>query len=450
MTLGDPHPSRPSDSFRGRYFNLISAMVLLTALAVAPFFLHLQDVYGCWLNWSRVTRGRSPWNLYLSPIDAIGRPLDCNYPPFVLYLLTAVQAVINALSLSQFGAAAVLLVKLPNLFCLIAGGWICRAALAPIFGIPAATRVGILYLCCVPLWFNAAIWGQWDALLCLAMICAVMALIREKPVLAGAALGWALSIKLQAVVIVPGMLVFAFRTRSIASGVKFLITAVLAWSLIAAPFFIAGAGHGVLHAYFGAVDHYPLLSVCAANPWMALQTWSRESRNWIFPFGRLDDEPLIGSITAKTAGLCLFAGYTLFLMAMLWRRPMSRVFLQACAMTAFAFFMLPTEMHERYILPACALFALLAGTESPWFYCLICAAATANQLVALLYENVVARSPMAAERLSAYQSVFLVLSIANTALLVIATARFVMPQPKEFEPLRRREIEQKTPNNRIL
>jgi hypothetical protein len=407
---------------------LVYLLVLVSGLVVAPTTEQVQDVYGCWLNWAHVTGGTSPWRLYLSPLDTFDHPLDCNYPPFILYLLTAVQSALNSFQITQFGAIAVTLVKLPGLISLLLCGWVCKRGLASVWGTGGAARAALLVLLCFPIWFNAAVWGQWDALLCLAILCAMVAAIRNKPGLTGAALGWAISIKFQAIVVYPAILIFASRTWKPIQVVKMLMAAAALWLLIAAPFFIAGAGRGLWNSYTGAVGHYPLLSVCANNFWMLMQTCTPAARQWTFPFGQNDDRPCIGDLTARQIGLGLFAIYTLMLLYLLVRRSNTRMFLHTAAMTAFAFYMLPTQMHERYILPACAIFAVSAAIEKMGFYLLLAASASMSQIAAFVYENQVALHSMTDPSKRFLQLISLVLSLINIILFGFGTVRaFLIP-----------------------
>jgi len=59
-------------------------------------------------------------------------------------------------------------------------------------------------------------------------------------------------------------------------------------------------------------------------------------------------------------GLALLALWTGLVLAGLWRWPGDGGLLLAAALQFFAVFMLPTQMHQRYVLPAAVLLALVA------------------------------------------------------------------------------------------
>ena len=69
---------------------------------------------------------------------------------------------------------------------------------------------------------------------------------------------------------------------------------------------------------------------------------------------------MVGPVTFREAGLAAFAAYVLMLGWGVVRRPTGPVLVFAAALSFFGFFMLPTQVHQRYIVPAVGLLALLA------------------------------------------------------------------------------------------
>src|SRR5207248_6285633 len=121
----------------------------------------------------------------------------------VPYLLTLVERVRLATGAAETGGAAVLLLKLPNVVAWLAHVPLCAIGLRRPFGVRAARVSALLVALSPPLFVNAALWGQFDALLSLFVVAAFVALLRGQAGRAGTALGLALATKLLAVVAVP-------------------------------------------------------------------------------------------------------------------------------------------------------------------------------------------------------------------------------------------------------
>src|SRR3972149_9244 len=67
-------------------------------------------------------------------------------------------------------------------------------------------------------------------------------------------------------------------------------------------------------------------------------------------------------------------------------RPEPRTLVWALALLFFGFFMLPTEIHERYIVPAAVFVALLAplSRRGAWLFAGVTLTATVNQGIGLV------------------------------------------------------------------
>jgi hypothetical protein len=352
---------------------LPSLVALALGAAAAPLVFHQYDVVDCFLTWARASAGLRPWAIYLADFKT-----DCDYPPVVPYLLTAVERIRLALGAAEAGGIAVLLVKLPNLLAAAAHGPLAAAGLARVLGDEAARRVGILLAVSPALFVNAALWGQFDALLSALLLAAVIAQLHDRPALAGLALGAALSTKLLAVVAVPLALVWTLRRTGVRGTLTLAASAVAAMAALAIPYVAAGAGARVWQAYGGAVDYYPFRTVEAYNGWYLLDRYDIFVRGLAAREARLDTRTAFDGVTFHALGLGLLAAYTAWLLGLLWRRPTPAAFAWTLAAQFFAFFMLPTQMHQRYILPAAVLAALLAPLSRRGAALCVALAATAT------------------------------------------------------------------------
>jgi hypothetical protein len=327
-------------------------------LAIAPGVYHHYDVVDCFLAWSRASFGTRPWRIYLTTF-----PDDCDYPPVVPYLLTLTEAVRRMVRAPEVGAVAVTALKLPNLLALPALAWLCRHELAGIFGSRHAAWAAVLAAASLPSFVNAAAWGQYDVLLSALVAAGLVALLRGRPSWAGVAFGAALATKLLAVVAVPAAAVWTWRrygARALLSGVA---CAAATCAALAAPYAVAGAGPQVARAYLGAVDYYPVRSAEAYNGWYLLDRYDVAVRGLPAREAKADTRAALGPLTFRDLGLGALTLYLLSLLALLWRRPTAYALVLATAMSFFGFFMLPTQVHQRYILPAAVVLGLVATTS---------------------------------------------------------------------------------------
>ena len=334
---------------------LATATMLALGLLVAPRVYHNYDVVDCFLTWARASAGRRPWAIYLTDFKT-----NCDYPPVVPYLLTLVEAARRTLHAAETGALAIILVKLPNLIAYLAAVPLCALGLRRPFG-AAARDAALLAALSLPLFVNAAAWGQFDALLAVLVMAAVVALLHERPVMAGALMGVALGTKLLAIVAVPALAVWTWKRFRVAQLAVAILAGLAVLALLSLPYLLAGAGGRMLRAYVGAVDYYPVRTAEAYNGWYLLDRFDIAVRGIPAPEARLDSRPLVGAITFREAGVAAFAAYLLMLLVGLARRPTPSALVSAAALSFFGFFMLPTQVHQRYLVPAAALLGLTAA-----------------------------------------------------------------------------------------
>ena len=401
-------------------------LVLALGVVVAPLVFHHYDVVDCFLAWSRASGGRRPWDIYLTDFAT-----DCDYPPVVPYLLTLVEAARRALGAPEVGATAVRFLKGPNLIAAFAHAPLCALGLRRLVGHAPARQAAFLMALSPALFVNAARWGQFDALLTLLVLAAVIALLHDRPALAGAALGLALATKLLAVVALPLALVWTWRRSGLRGVAVGCSAAVIVMALLSLPYAIAGAGGPVSAAYRGAVDYYPFRTVEAYNGWYLLDRFDIFVRGMASREARLDTRAALGMVTFHQIGLAAFALYTGALLALLWRRASRTALAWAITLQFFAFFMLPTQMHQRYLLPAAVLAVLLAPLSPRGRILFIALTVTAalNQGLDLgraVLEQALAVDPMAVVDPPAWRSAIRiaasVVAVANVALFAWATA----------------------------
>jgi hypothetical protein len=360
-------------------------LLLAAALAARLLLMPLPDprpadLTAFWLPWMAYGAEHGLAQLYQN-----GDPL-VNYPPLYLTLLVGLGKLYGLLVPGfEYTPLQSVLIKLPAVVADLAITVLLYAAARSVALTEHDQGPRWFPLLAAGLWalnpaiiYVSAFWAQVDSIHTLWMLAALLAALARRWGWSGLFMGLALLTKLHAVVLLPLLLALAWRhsLRAVALG-ALGVAGTLALGLL--PFVLSGAGAHMLAVYGGSVGFYPKLSVNAFNGWFLVQTISAQA------FGRelLDTARVVGPVTLRWVGLGLLAGYVALLMWRLWPaldplparpagsdQPSGRIWLGAATrllvffaagLLVFGFFSLPTEMHERYGLPALAFLALPAA-----------------------------------------------------------------------------------------
>lgn len=348
-------------------------LLLAAALLVRVLLLPLPergnfDLTTFWRPWMNYAAQHGLAQLYLH-----GEPAPVNYPPLYLALLTALGKLYAAiqpdLALTPLQRV---LIKLPGVAAdLGIAALLYRVTAA---GLGDARR-SVWPLLAAALWaFNPAViyvssvWGQVDAIHTFWMLAALWAALQKRWGWSGFLMALALLTKLQAVAVGPVLLLVTWLGGGRAL-LRALLTGAATLGIAFAGLAAIGALHPALDVYFGSVGFYPALSMNAYNPWFIVQSVTRQTLG----SSLTDAMPLLGPLTARQIGLLLLGSYALLIVGVLlrrWRGTVERFSRAqmldaffAAGLLVFGFFILATEMHERYILPALAPLALPAATQ---------------------------------------------------------------------------------------
>ena len=321
-----------------------------------------------------------------------------DYPPAYLYLLWPIGLLVGQ---SADGAArAGDLVKVPPILLDVAVGYMLyRLALGWAWPGRRAQAVALaaaaLYLFNPVTFYDSALWGQSDAAGAFVLLLGAAALIRGNSEGAAAMAAAAALVKPQFGVILLPIVAFVLLKRHLlrpGSGPRhppWAPRALAAWlsreqgwpRLLTAfaaawtTFFVVALPFGMgpfeyLERMFGTASGYAYLSVNAFNLWAFVGSGGTAS---LADAWRWSDDtlPLLGLIP----GLAI--GAALLLAGFLWGSLRAAIrddrwtLLVALAFLAIAFFVLPTRVHERYIVPAVALLPLLAVASRGWAVALL-------------------------------------------------------------------------------
>ncbi|SMD70629.1 hypothetical protein BACERE00185_00457 [Bacillus mobilis] len=284
-----------------------------------------------------------------------------NYPPFFLALLGIYGGILSFFN--TYVEAAGVLIRVPSIafeivaiiiFAIVSkriDNSIVRAALVTFFAFSPAIIV------------DGTIWGQVDMLHSILMVSSIL-LLMSKPTCSGAIYAIALLAKFQSIVIAPVFAMYFLKVIFEKREGKQLIKFIIGFCIPLLLFGLYFAAHGTFitmltQAYLNAVGTFPTVTVFAMNIWYyAIGT----DPNMV------DTIQVVPHITLKTVGLILLsiAAALTCLYVFFHRHMNTAVLLKAATFISFAFFMLPTQIHERYAFPALVFVLFLLLYEMKW------------------------------------------------------------------------------------
>ncbi len=354
-------------------------------LAAGPGFLPDQHQFLLWAYLAADHGFPSVYETY----EAAGRTRRwCNYPPAYVYVLRGCAelypwltgqpldiAAIRAMSLGEDSREyrlGYILFKTPAMLadaltaaCLFV--FIRRRASARLAG-----AVAVAYAVLPPVLHNSAVWGQVDSIHTLLMLLSVEAASRRRwlPMVAAASLG--VLFKAQALLLLPLWLValidpgerslVAAGRQCLARGATGLLVFAAFAAIMTAPFY--PHWRGAYDAIFGAVGHYPYVHLNGFSLWFLLNPLSDVGQTFA-PYVR-DDGPTWLIATPRLLGMLALLGVWVMVAVRLYRSSRTRAdFAWAARVLPLAFFLLPTQIHERYLFPAIALWAW--GMRGVWW-----------------------------------------------------------------------------------
>jgi Gpi18-like mannosyltransferase len=260
------------------------------------------------------------------------------YPPVSIFLLASANGDIPSIKLPSVIAEVLIVVA--------SYGWLRRDRLLR-WLIPGllAIHPGLI--------ITTAWWGQNDALYTLAVLLVLVALNRDRPLIAWALFGLELATKQQSIVVAPLVIILSFRRygwrRTVVGG---LLAALIVGGLFL-PFILASGLKTALSPYLALWGAASSLTHNAFNLWYAA---ARISGMGLDTPGR---NLFLGALSYDQTGLLLLGVYTLVVSGVMWKQfDQRREFIWGSALY-LGTFMLQTQIHERYLYPA-SILALLA------------------------------------------------------------------------------------------
>jgi Gpi18-like mannosyltransferase len=341
---------------------LLTAFLLrVSVIALAPNHSDLE----IFRKWGVKT------NIYgvTSTYESIRHYTASNYPPISTYLMWGFDQAGNLLKKGLPGAdgfALMYLLFLAFIDCLI--------GLTIYLKLKSAGKsfLGALFFLFNPgVLYCSMVWGQLDNLYTLFLLISLVLLLDKRVGAAGILYGLACLTKVQAAVFCPLFLFIVLRRYSLRALLPFLVSFILVFLAGSLPFILTRRFQSVITCFLQSDSLYPYLSLNAFNLW------------WLLSVGKgftPDDVRILFNITAKSTGLILFAtAYIAVLLIVRQHEGRAKSsqdnagVVLSFALLAFAFFLLPTQMHERYLFPFFVFLPLLPLSShfEKWLYAVI-------------------------------------------------------------------------------
>jgi len=316
---------------------------LLSLSFIIRFLLFPTQGYENDLNtfayWFNTASEHGPRVFYDVVFEAVGW---IDYPPFNVYFFWVFGSLARALSLSGTSAMTYVIKLLPNLFD-IATALLIFAFTRKRLDFKAAIFATALYVFNPAVIFNAAVWGQFDAIYTFFLILSLMLAIASKPEFSAATFTVGILTKPQSVALLPLIAFLIFKKN----GWRRLLTSILAGAatlfLVIIPFNWINPITFLTEIYLGAYGGYKFTSVNAFNMWALGGLWMPDGNLFIL-------------------GWILFGALIVFSLYLLHKRfnaSEELIVLFSAFVLLFGFFMLPTRIHERYLFPTLSILALI-------------------------------------------------------------------------------------------
>ncbi len=354
-------------SFPKREISLL-ALMLLFAFAVRLLLFPLQGYQidiGDFTSWFNTAAQHGIRGFYINAGWS-------DYPPFNVYIFWVFGSLANAAS--AIGVHAATIVKLvPNLFDLATAAVIFLFARKQL-GLNQSLLAAGLYAFNPAVIFDSAVWGQYDAIYTFFLVASLVLALKNKPKLSAAVFAIALLTKPQGIALLPLVAYMIYRKNGLRNLLYSIGVFVATVFVVILPFDWQGNPISFLsNIYFGAYAGYQYTSINAFNLWGMFGLWVPDGNLYILGW------VLFGA----------FAAFTLFVLHKRFKTSGDALVLFCAFMLFFAFFMLPTRIHERYLFPAVAVLALMYPLfkRARLFYVGVTATVFANEAVVLFALN---------------------------------------------------------------
>jgi dolichyl-phosphate-mannose-protein mannosyltransferase len=267
----------------------------------------------------------------------------CDYPPLNIYFFWIFGLI--AKSLGVLGSNLFTYVmKLPANLIDIATAFLIFAFVRKRLSFNWALLATALYAFNPAVIFDAAVWGQFDAIYTFLLVLSLFLVFSSKPKLAVVAYMLGVLTKPQSIALAPLFFYLIWRKTDWKGLFTSVLVAAATIFVVILPFEWSDPVNFLSNLYFGAYNGYKYTTLNAFNVWGFGGMWVADTTTTF----------LLG-----WAMFALLSAFAVYFVHKHSEKNYELAVLLAAFVLFFGFFMLPTRIHERYLFPAIAILALM-------------------------------------------------------------------------------------------
>jgi dolichyl-phosphate-mannose-protein mannosyltransferase len=402
------------------------ALIILGGLVLRLLFIanpgHLVDLrtFGEWA----LAAADNPWNRAYEVTNA-------NYPPGALLVFEVIGRAYRALGLFDPVSLRIAL-KVPNVVFDCIGAGVLYGIAARFVDARSALLAPALYAFNPAIVYDSALWGQNDAITTVTTLAAVWCLLARRPVSGWIMLALAVLNKPPVIVLAPLFVVHAFVTASgaprralLRTGIGILAALVCGY-LLALPFYTERSPVAV---YARMISWYEIGS--------SLYPFTSANGFNIYAFGGDFFAPDTQGVLFVPLKYWADAAFLVLAGLIAWgyaRARDDRTFVAGCFLTLLAFFLVLTEMHERYLVYALTVAPALAPLDRRYLWTTIALTITQwlNLEYSLTYMWIESDQPVGVDPHEFAPVLAQLCAFTNIAVFVWAMQRLLQPAAEAY------------------
>ena len=322
----------------------VVVLVLLCSLGIRILFFPIQgcltdlSTFGAWFH---AAAENSP-HLFYETVSW------CDYPPFNVYIFWVFGSLAKWLSLFET-SSLVYAIKLPSTLFDLATVFLIFIFLRRRLDLNSSLVATSFYAFNPATIFNASIWGQYDAIYTFFLILSLISILASKPKLSVTALTVGVLAKPQSIALAPLIAFLVIRKYDWKGIVHSALVSSAVVLIVTVPLKLSDPLGLLMKIYLKGYHGYPYTSLNAFNLWAFNGFWKSDAQAFFF-------------LDLFEIGWIMFGAVTAFSLYYLHKRShytQEVPVLFSAFVLLFAFFMLPTRIHERYLFPVFATLALM-------------------------------------------------------------------------------------------
>lgn len=344
--------------FKSRIFLIILVIFTLFAALILRLFLSPHDGYPedmiLFKEWSRnaVTFGVA--HIYDQTVNP--NVMLPNYMPIYLYFLRFSGFIYKTFISPEYNidsASLTILLKINAIIFDLATALLIFHVLKKEFSFWAGYLGLILYAFNPAIFVLSGYWGQVDSIPAFFVLLSIILVTKNKFLGAWLFITLATFIKLQSIIFIPIIFLLNLikKKYELLDLAKNILLSLMLAIIVISPFLIHGTYPSFVKTVFRSVGYYKFVSLNAFNIWWPLTNGEYTTMP--------DTDKLFNVIPYFYIGLFLFFIAYLFAIITLYYKNDKFMTYLASSFIAFAFFMLPTQIHERYLFPVFAILVMI-------------------------------------------------------------------------------------------